>query len=35
MTHLDFLSPDLATPDAHWASPLERALAHAPAAVGM
>ena len=30
MTHLDFLSPDLAT-GAVWRSPLERALAHAPA----
>ncbi|HWB57296.1 MAG TPA: hypothetical protein VG479_10215 [Gaiellaceae bacterium] len=30
MTHLDFLSPDLATADAEWRSPLERALAHAP-----
>jgi sarcosine oxidase gamma subunit len=30
MTHLDFLSPDLAAPDAVWRSPLERALAHAP-----
>jgi sarcosine oxidase gamma subunit len=30
MTHLDFLSPDLAAPDAEWRSPLERALAHAP-----
>lgn len=28
--HLDFLSPDLAAPDAVWRSPLERALAHAP-----
>jgi sarcosine oxidase gamma subunit len=27
---LDFLSPDLADPDAAWRSPLERALAHAP-----
>ena len=33
MTHLDFLSPDLAAPDARWASPLERALAHAPAGI--
>jgi sarcosine oxidase gamma subunit len=31
MSHLDFLSPDLAAPEARWASPLERALAHAPA----
>jgi sarcosine oxidase gamma subunit len=31
VTHLDFLSPDLAAPDAVWRSPLERALAHAPA----
>jgi sarcosine oxidase gamma subunit len=30
MGHLDFLSPDLAGPDAVWRSPLERALAHAP-----
>ncbi len=30
MTHLDFLSPDLASPEAVWRSPLERALAHAP-----
>ena len=30
MSHLDFLSPDLATGDAVWRSPLERALAHAP-----
>ena len=30
MTHLDFLSPDLADADAVWHSPLERALAHAP-----
>ena len=30
MTHLDFLSPDLAAPEAAWRSPLERALAHAP-----
>jgi sarcosine oxidase gamma subunit len=28
--HLDFLSPDLAAPEAAWRSPLERALAHAP-----
>lgn len=31
MSHLDFLSPDLAAADAVWRSPLERALAHAPA----
>ena len=31
MSHLDFLSPDLATSEAVWRSPLERALAHAPA----
>ena len=31
MSHLDFLSPDLATADAVWRSPLERALAHASA----
>jgi sarcosine oxidase gamma subunit len=31
VSHLDFLSPDLATADAVWRSPLERALAHAPA----
>jgi sarcosine oxidase gamma subunit len=30
MEHLDFLSPDLATADAAWSSPLERALADAP-----
>ena len=30
MTHLNFLSPDLANADAVWRSPLERALAHAP-----
>ena len=30
MSHLDFLSPDLAAADAEWRSPLERALAHAP-----
>jgi len=30
VTHLDFLSPDLAASDAVWRSPLERALAHAP-----
>jgi hypothetical protein len=30
LTHLDFLSPDLAAADAVWRSPLERALAHAP-----
>ena len=28
--HLDFLSPELAAPEAAWRSPLERALAHAP-----
>jgi hypothetical protein len=28
---LDFLSPDLAAPEAQWRSPLERALRHAPA----
>jgi sarcosine oxidase gamma subunit len=33
MSHLDFLSPDLATADAVWRSPLERALAHAPEGV--
>ena len=33
MSHLDFLSPDLATTDAVWRSPLERALAHAPEGV--
>ena len=31
--HLDFLSPDLAAADAVWRSPLERALADAPAGV--
>jgi sarcosine oxidase gamma subunit len=30
LTHLDFLSPDLAAADAVWRSPLERAFAHAP-----
>jgi sarcosine oxidase gamma subunit len=30
VSHLDFLSPDLAAPEAVWRSPLERALAHAP-----
>jgi sarcosine oxidase gamma subunit len=30
VTTLDFLSPDLAAPEAVWRSPLERALAHAP-----
>jgi hypothetical protein len=30
VSHLDFLSPDLASADAAWHSPLERALAHAP-----
>jgi sarcosine oxidase gamma subunit len=33
VSHLDFLSPDLATADAVWRSPLERALAHAPAGI--
>jgi sarcosine oxidase gamma subunit len=33
VSHLDFLSPDLATPDAAWSSPLARALAHAPAGI--
>jgi hypothetical protein len=33
MTHLDFLSPDLAAADAVWRSPLERAFAHAPEGV--
>ncbi len=33
MTHLDFLSPDLAAPEAAWRSPLERALAHAPSGI--
>ena len=32
-SHLDFLSPDVAAADAVWRSPLERALAHAPADV--
>ena len=31
--HLDFLSPDLAAAEAVWHSPLERALAHAPAGI--
>jgi sarcosine oxidase gamma subunit len=31
VSHLDFLSPDLASADAVWSSPLERALSHAPA----
>ena len=31
--HLDFLSPDLASADAQWRSPIERALAHAPAGI--
>jgi heterotetrameric sarcosine oxidase gamma subunit len=31
VTHLDFLSPDLASVDAVWSSPLERALSNAPA----
>jgi hypothetical protein len=30
MSHLDFLSPALASPEALWRSPLERALARAP-----
>jgi sarcosine oxidase gamma subunit len=30
VSHLDFLNPDLATADAVWRSPLERAFAHAP-----
>ena len=30
---LDFLSPDLASPEAQWRSPLERALRNAPAEV--
>jgi heterotetrameric sarcosine oxidase gamma subunit len=30
---LDFLSPDLASAEAVWRSPLERALAHAPAGI--
>jgi sarcosine oxidase gamma subunit len=33
MGHLDFLSPDLAAADAVWSSPLERALAEAPAGI--
>jgi sarcosine oxidase gamma subunit len=33
--HLDFLSPDLASADARWSSPLERALAHAPAGIDL
>ena len=33
MSHLDFLSPDLASAEAAWRSPLERALAHAPAGI--
>ena len=33
MSHLDFLSPDLAAGEARWASPFERALAHAPAGI--
>jgi sarcosine oxidase gamma subunit len=33
VSHLDFLSPDLASADAVWRSPLERSLAHAPAGV--
>jgi sarcosine oxidase gamma subunit len=33
MSHLDFLSPDLAAADARWSSPLERALAPAHAGI--
>jgi hypothetical protein len=33
--HLDFLSPDLASADARWSSPLERALAHAPSGIDL
>ena len=33
MGHLGFLSPDLASAEAAWRSPLERALAHAPRGV--
>jgi heterotetrameric sarcosine oxidase gamma subunit len=33
LSHLNFLSPDLARPEAVWRSPLERALAHAPEGV--
>jgi sarcosine oxidase gamma subunit len=33
VSHLDFLSPDLADPEAVWRSPLERALTHAPAGI--
>jgi len=33
MGHLDFLSADLASAEAMWRSPLERALAHAPRGV--
>ena len=33
MSHLDFLSPDLASAEAVWRSPLERALAQAPAGI--
>jgi sarcosine oxidase gamma subunit len=33
MDVLDFLSPDLAAPEARWRSPLERALRHAPSDV--
>ncbi|HXV58010.1 MAG TPA: hypothetical protein VD704_09090 [Gaiellaceae bacterium] len=33
MKELDFLSPDLAAPEAAWRSPLERALARAPESV--
>jgi sarcosine oxidase gamma subunit len=32
-SHLAFLSPDLATEEASWRSPLERGLAHAPAGI--
>jgi sarcosine oxidase gamma subunit len=30
VSEFEFLSPDLASPEAEWRSPLERALAHAP-----
>jgi len=33
VSHLDFLSPDLASAEAAWRSPLERALAHPPAGI--
>ncbi|MGH3023740.1 MAG: hypothetical protein ACRDNI_08805 [Gaiellaceae bacterium] len=33
MSHLNFLSPDLASPEAVWRSPLERALGHAPSGI--